>query len=398
MSTHYFEKRPLVTYVPAAKYGGRHTVTMIAGDGLGPELMGHVKQVFRAAAVPVDFEEVLLDSQHDSEEDLDNAVLAVKRNKVALKGNVETHHAEPGFISHNLLLRVRLDLQANIVHCRSVPGVRSRHADIDVVVIRENTEGEYKSLEHENVPGVVESLKIITREHSESIAHYAFQYALDHGRKKVTAVHKANIMKLADGMFLDSCRRVAAQYPSVQFQDMIVDNTCMQLVSRPQQFDVMVMPNLYGNIVANIGVGIAGGDGLTAGANIGPQYAIFETINFRVVFYGKLELEDSSSELAVVWYSDSDSDSEARMARHSALELGSGKAHPNILRDPATVFPFCAPVGATSASSAVVVVGGGGDDAVDWPMFSETLAAGVTPRPPVSCALSLDLRREVELL
>ncbi|KAL8164461.1 UNVERIFIED_CONTAM: Isocitrate dehydrogenase [NAD] subunit gamma, mitochondrial [Gekko kuhli] len=265
-------KRP-----PPAKYGGRHTVTMIPGDGIGPELMLHVKEIFRHACVPVDFEEVLVSSEA-SDRDLQNAIMAIRRNRVALKGNLETNHnLPPSHKSRNNILRTSLDLFANVIHCKSLPGVATRHRDIDILMVRENTEGEYSSLEHESVSGVVESLKIITKTKSLRIAEYAFQLAKEAGRKKVTAVHKANIMKLGDGLFLQCCKEVAGGYPDITFDSMIVDNTTMQLVSRPQQFDVMVMPNLYGNIVNNVCAGLVGGPGLVPGANYGRDYAVFET-------------------------------------------------------------------------------------------------------------------------
>uniref|UniRef100_F7CWN0 Isocitrate dehydrogenase [NAD] subunit, mitochondrial n=2 Tax=Monodelphis domestica TaxID=13616 RepID=F7CWN0_MONDO len=265
------------TIPPSAKYGGRHTVTMIPGDGIGPELMLHVKSVFRHACVPVDFEEVQVNSNAD-EEDIRNAIMAIRRNRVALKGNIETNHnLPPSYKSRNNILRTSLDLYANVIHCKSLPGVVTRHKDIDILIVRENTEGEYSSLEHESVSGVVESLKIITKAKSLRIAEYAFRLAQETGRKKVTAVHKANIMKLGDGLFLQCCKEVASGYPNITFESMIVDNTTMQLVSRPQQFDVMVMPNLYGNIVNNVCAGLVGGPGLVAGANYGHVYAVFET-------------------------------------------------------------------------------------------------------------------------
>lgn len=265
------------TIPPPAKYGGRHTVTMIPGDGIGPELMLHVKEIFRHACVPVDFEEVRVSSE-TSDRDLQNAIMAIRRNRVALKGNLETNHnLPPTHKSRNNILRTSLDLFANVIHCKSLPGVATRHLDIDILMVRENTEGEYSSLEHESVSGVVESLKIITKTKSLRIAEYAFQLAKEAGRKKVTAVHKANIMKLGDGLFLQCCKAVSANYPDITFDSMIVDNTTMQLVSRPQQFDVMVMPNLYGNIVNNVCAGLVGGPGLVPGANYGRDYAVFET-------------------------------------------------------------------------------------------------------------------------
>ncbi|XP_078677044.1 isocitrate dehydrogenase [NAD] subunit gamma, mitochondrial-like isoform X6 [Branchiostoma floridae x Branchiostoma belcheri] len=260
----------------SSQYGGRYTVTMIPGDGIGPELMGHVKDIFRYAGVPVDFEEVQITSQEGDEEAIENAITAIKRNGVALKGNF-FHPAMSLFYSRNMTIRVRLDLFANVLRCKTFPGLPSRHGDIDIVIIRENTEGEYTSLEHENVPGVVESLKIVTAKNSERIARYAFEYAQRHGRKKVTAVHKANIMKMGDGLFLECCRKMSEEYPNIEYESMIIDNCSMQMVSRPQQFDVMVMPNLYGNIISNIGAGLVGGPGLVPGENIGEDYAVFET-------------------------------------------------------------------------------------------------------------------------
>uniref|UniRef100_A0ACB8EMS1 Isocitrate dehydrogenase [NAD] subunit gamma, mitochondrial n=1 Tax=Sphaerodactylus townsendi TaxID=933632 RepID=A0ACB8EMS1_9SAUR len=244
---------------------------MIPGDGIGLELMLHVKEIFRHACVPVDFEEVLVSSDA-SDTDLQNAIMAIRRNRVALKGNLETNHnLPPSHKSRNNILRTTLDLFANVIRCKSLPGVATRHRDIDILMVRENTEGEYSSLEHESVSGVVESLKIITKTKSLRIAEYAFQLAKESGRKKVTAVHKANIMKLGDGLFLQCCREVAAGYPDITFDSMIVDNTTMQ------QFDVMVMPNLYGNIVNNVCAGLIGGPGLVPGANYGRDYAVFET-------------------------------------------------------------------------------------------------------------------------
>ncbi|XP_027436990.1 isocitrate dehydrogenase [NAD] subunit gamma, mitochondrial-like [Zalophus californianus] len=262
---------------PSAKYGGRHIVTLISGDGPGPELMLHVKTVFRHACVPVDFEEVTVNST-SGEEDIRNAIMAVRRNRVALKGNIETNHnLPPSHISRNNMFRTTLDLYANVIHFKSLPGVETWHKDVDILVVRENTEGECSNLEHESVKGVIESLKIITKAKSLRIAEYAFQLAQEMGRKKVTAVHKSNIMKLGDGLFLQCCREVASRYPQLTFEGMIVDNTTMQLVSQPQQFDVVVMPSLYGNTVNNVCTGLVGGAGLVPGVNYGHTYAVFET-------------------------------------------------------------------------------------------------------------------------
>ncbi|KAF7232470.1 hypothetical protein EG68_10746 [Paragonimus skrjabini miyazakii] len=258
--------------LPKACYGGRHTVAMLAGDGIGPEMMGYVKEVYQALGAPVDFEEIFVNHSCD-ETTFQDALLAMRRNGIGIKGNFAT---EPGQSSRNLALRTQLNLYAFVQRCRNFPGIKTRHDNVDIVIIRENTEGEYSRLEHENIPGVVESLKIITAEKSRRIAHFAFDYAVRYNRKKVTAVHKANIMKLADGLFLDTCCSVAKQYPQIEFNAMIIDNTCMQLVSRPQQFDVIVLPNLYGNIVGNICAGLVGGAGLASGVNLGERYALFE--------------------------------------------------------------------------------------------------------------------------
>lgn len=258
----------------AITYGGRYTVTLIPGDGIGPEMTNHVKELFRLAGAPIDFETVEI----DTDANYDAAVTAVRRNGVALKGNMVTNVDAPAMTrSKNVALRTELDLFADIVHCVSMPGMKLRHSNLDILVIRENTEGEYSGIEHESVPGVIESLKVITREKSTRIAEFAFQFAHLNGRKKVTAVHKANIMKMGDGLFLECCTNVSKKYPDIQFEGMIVDNTSMQLVSKPQQFDVLVCPNLYGNIVGNIVCGLTGGAGLAPGVNIGDKYAVFET-------------------------------------------------------------------------------------------------------------------------
>ncbi|KAF3821939.1 hypothetical protein GH733_007313 [Mirounga leonina] len=239
--------------------------------------MLHVKTVFRHACVPMDFEEVMVNST-SGEEDIRNAIMAVCRNHVTLKGNIETdHNLLPSHKSRNNMFHTTLDLYANVIHFKSLPGMETRHEDVDFLVVRENTEGEYSNLEHESVKGVIESLKIITKAKSLHIAEYAFQLAQEMGCKKVTAVHKANIVKLGDGLFLQCCREVASRYPGLTFEGMIVGNTTMQLVSQPQQFDVMVMPNLYGNIVNNVCRGLVGGVGLVPGANYGHTYAVFET-------------------------------------------------------------------------------------------------------------------------
>lgn len=252
-------------------------VTMLPGDGIGPEMMGYIQDMFRCGGVPVDFEEIHLDSNKEDLNAVHEALVSIKRNGVAIKGNIETRDNVRHFRSRNVDLRLRLNLFANIVHCKSQPGIKTRHRDIDIVLIRQNTEGEYSCLEHEGVPGVVESIKVVTKEKSDEIARFGFEYAKKYKRKKVTAVHKANIMKLSDGLFLDCCREMAKEYPDIAFDHIIIDNCSMQLVANPNQFDVLLLPNLYGNILTNLACGIAGGPGITSGGNYGHQYAVFET-------------------------------------------------------------------------------------------------------------------------
>jgi isocitrate dehydrogenase (NAD+) len=203
---------------------------------------------------------------------------SIKRNKTALKGPVITP-VGTGFVSSNVRLRKALDLYANLRPIKSLKGVKSRYEDVDLIVVRENTEDLYSGLEHEVVPGVVESLKIITDRASRRIAHFAFDYARREGRKKVTAIHKANIMKMSDGLFLNCFREVAKQYPEIVADDLIVDNACMQLVIDPNQFDVLLLENLYGDIISDLGAGLVGGLGVVPGANIGEEIAVFEAVH-----------------------------------------------------------------------------------------------------------------------
>ncbi|KAG6604970.1 Isocitrate dehydrogenase [NAD] regulatory subunit 1, mitochondrial, partial [Cucurbita argyrosperma subsp. sororia] len=262
-----------VTYMPRPGDGAPRAVTLIPGDGIGPLVTNAVEQVMEALHAPVYFERY---DVHGNMKQIPREVMeSIFKNKVCLKGGLMTPMGG-GVSSLNVQLRKELDLYASLVNCFNFPGLLTRHENVDIAVIRENTEGEYAGLEHEVIPGVVESLKVITKFSSERIAKYAFEYAYLNNRKKVTAVHKANIMKLADGLFLESCREVATQYPIIQYNEVIVDNCCMQLVSKPEQFDVMVTPNLYGNLVANTAAGLAGGTGLMPGGNVGADHAIFE--------------------------------------------------------------------------------------------------------------------------
>ncbi|XP_064479546.1 isocitrate dehydrogenase [NAD] subunit gamma, mitochondrial-like [Ornithodoros turicata] len=263
-----------------SKYGGRFFVTMLPGHGIGPEMMNHVEAVFAAAKVPVDFEKIYINPKAADPVNMAHAISSIRRNGVGLKGNIETPFDRPDLEPRNLILRNELDLYVNVVHCRSQPGVQTRHKNIDVVIIRQNTEGEYSCLEHAvhvEKGEMVECLKVITRKRSEQIAHYAFHYATTHKKRKLTVIHKANIMKLSDGLFLQCCREISKAYPTIELEDMIIDNCCMQIVSDPNQFDVLLVPNLYGNIVVNVFCGLVGGPGITSGRNYGNEYAVFET-------------------------------------------------------------------------------------------------------------------------
>ncbi|XP_027691982.1 isocitrate dehydrogenase [NAD] subunit beta, mitochondrial isoform X3 [Vombatus ursinus] len=255
---------------------------MLPGDGVGPELMHAVKEVFKAANVPVEFQEHHLSEVQNmaSEEKLEQVLSSMKENKVAIIGKIHTPmdtEYKGDLASYDMRLRRKLDLFANVVHVKSLPGYKTRHNNLDLVIIREQTEGEYSSLEHESARGVIECLKIVTRAKSQRIAKFAFDYATKKGRGKVTAVHKANIMKLGDGLFLQCCEEVAELYPKIKFETMIIDNCCMQLVQNPYQFDVLVMPNLYGNIIDNLAAGLVGGAGVVPGESYSAEYAVFET-------------------------------------------------------------------------------------------------------------------------
>lgn len=272
-------KTPLtkkITSIPIALYGGRNAVSMLPGGGIGPELMTYVREVFKYAGAPVDFEVIDIDAKAEDNIDLEYAITSIKRNGVAIKGNIETKSKSSDVLSRNVAIRNELDLFVNILHVKSYPGVVARQKDIDIVIIRQNTEGEYAMLEHESVEGVVESMKIVTESNSERVARFAFEWAKTNGRKKITTIHKANIMKLSDGLFLETSKKIAKEYPEIEHNDMIIDNCCMQLVSRPHQFDVMIMTNLYGSIVSNVVCGLIGGAGLLSGKNYGSHYAIFE--------------------------------------------------------------------------------------------------------------------------
>ncbi len=259
----------------------RHAITLIAGDGIGPEVTDAVVRILAASEVAIDWD------RHDAGEravettghPLPQALLdSVTRNRVALTGPVTTPLGS-GFTSVNGGWRKALDLYANLRPVANLPGVASRFQDVDLVIVRENTEDLYAGLEHTVVPGVVESLKIITEKASTRIAEFAFAHARRTGRRKITAVHKANIMKLGDGLFLDSARNVARRFPDVQYDERIVDAACMRLVMRPEDFDVLLLPNLYGDIVSDLAAGLVGGLGVVPGANLGHEAAVFEAVH-----------------------------------------------------------------------------------------------------------------------
>jgi isocitrate dehydrogenase (NAD+) len=258
---------------------GKYTVTLVPGDGIGQEVAGSVQEVFNALKVPVEWEQYDVTGENPSDALFQEAMESLTRNKVGLKGILYTPLAQTGHNSWNVAMRQTLDIYASVVVCKTLPGFPTRHDNVDFAIIRENTEGEYSGLEHQSYPGVVESLKVTTRAKAERIARFAFDFAIKNNRKKVTCVHKANIMKLGDGLFLNTCKRVAEEeygHTGIKFDAMIVDNASMQLVSKPQQFDVVVLPNLYGNIISNIGAGLVGGPGVVPGCNFGREYALFE--------------------------------------------------------------------------------------------------------------------------
>lgn len=257
------------------------TVTLINGDGIGPEVVGATVEVLKAMNAPLEFEyceagaEVVARTGTNLPRETIESVL---RNGVALKGPTETKVGQ-GLPSANVALRKALDLYASLRPVRSIPNVKTRYEDVDLLVVRENTEDLYAGLEHIVVPGVVESLKIITEKASTRIARSAFEYARLNGRKKVSAVHKANIMKLSDGLFLDCCRRVAREFTDIEYDEVIVDAVCMQLVLDPQRFDVLVMENLYGDIISDLCAGMVGGLGLVPGSNLGERCGVFEAVH-----------------------------------------------------------------------------------------------------------------------
>jgi isocitrate dehydrogenase (NAD+) len=259
----------------------KHKVTLIPGEGIGPEVAAATRRILEAAGVQIEWEEIAgrADQSSDQGQRVNQAAIeSVRRNRVALKGPMATAIAG-GAPSVNVALRKSLDLYANLRPVKNVPGVKSHFENVDLILVRENTEDLYSGLEHEVVPGVVESLKIITEKASTRIARFAFDYARRRGRKKIHAIHKANIMKLSDGLFLRSVRTVATQFPEIQYKELIVDNACMQIVMDPLQFDMLLLPNLYGDVMSDLAAGLVGGLGVVPSANIGDDCAMFEAVH-----------------------------------------------------------------------------------------------------------------------
>lgn len=259
----------------------KHKVTLIPGDGIGPEVTKPTLEIIKAAGIDIEWETYLAGAAALTKHGITipkELIDSFKKNKVALKGPVTTPVGE-GFASVNVELRQTFDLYANLRPIKNLPGIKARYQNVDLIVVRENTEGLYSGIEHEVVPGVVESLKIITEKASTRIAQFAFDYARSNARKKIAAVHKANIMKMSDGLFLRCAKQVALSYPKIRFSDVIVDNACLQLVLDPLKFDVLLLENLYGDIVSDLAAGLVGGLGVVPGANLGDGHALFETVH-----------------------------------------------------------------------------------------------------------------------
>ncbi|XP_075979857.1 isocitrate dehydrogenase [NAD] subunit alpha, mitochondrial isoform X1 [Anticarsia gemmatalis] len=266
----------------AAQYStGVRKVTLIPGHGIGPEITVAVQKIFEAAKVPIEWDEVDVTAVRGPDGKFgipQKAIDSVNANKIGLKGPLMTPVGK-GYRSLNLALRKEFDLYANVRPCKSLDGIKTLYDNVDVVTIRENTEGEYSGIEHEIVDGVVQSIKLITEEASKRVAEFAFQFARDNKRKKVTAVHKANIMRMSDGLFLRCCRELATKYPDIKFEERYLDTVCLNMVQDPSKFDVLVMPNLYGDIMSDMCSGLVGGLGLTPSGNIGKNGALFESVH-----------------------------------------------------------------------------------------------------------------------
>ncbi|RDW91069.1 putative isocitrate dehydrogenase (NAD) [Coleophoma crateriformis] len=278
----FSEKDKVAKFHGAKGSDGLYTVSLIEGDGIGPEISQSVKDIFSAAGAPIKWEPVdvtpmLVDGKTTIAKE---TIESINRNKVALKGPLATPIGK-GHVSLNLTLRRTFNLFANVRPCRSIEGYKTPYDNVDTVLIRENTEGEYSGIEHVVVDGVVQSIKLITRDASERVLRYAFQYAEDIGRPKVRAVHKATIMKMSDGLFLGTAKDVAKDFPNVEFDAELLDNTCLKMTTDPAPYNdkVLVMPNLYGDILSDMCAGLIGGLGLTPSGNIGDECSIFEAVH-----------------------------------------------------------------------------------------------------------------------
>ncbi len=328
-----------------------YRISLIPGDGIGPELAEASRRVLDASGVVFEWEVVDAGEAVMAEYGTplpDHVLESIKRNKVALQGPITTPVGE-GFRSVNVTLRQALNLYANLRPARSMQGLETRYEDVDLVIVRENTEDLYAGIEHRVGRDAAESIKIITREASERIARFAFDYAVANGRRKVTAVHKANIMKLSDGLFLESCRTVAADFEGrIEFEDRIVDNMCMQLVQKPDLYDVLVLPNLYGDIVSDLAAGLVGGLGVAPGANIGTEAAVFEPVHGSAPKYAGL---DKANPTALIL-------SGALMLRHLG-ETDAATRVETALREviaegKATTYDLGGPAGTTAFADAII--------------------------------------------
>jgi isocitrate dehydrogenase (NAD+) len=307
----------------------RHRITLIPGDGIGPEVMKPTLKLIEAAGVDIEWDSHLAgaDALKKHRTTLPKQMMdSFAKNRVALKGPVTTPVGE-GFASVNVELRQSFDLYANLRPIKNLPGVKARYENVDLIIVRENTEGLYSGIEHEVVPGVMESLKIITEKASSRIAKFAFDYAVANGRKKIAAVHKANIMKLTDGLFLQCARDMGQKYKKIGFSDLIVDNACLQLVLDPTRLDVLLLENLYGDIVSDLAAGLVGGLGVVPGANLGDTHALFESVHGSAPdIKGKNIANPTAIILAAVMMLDYISEAKAaarlRTALHSVLTRG----------------------------------------------------------------------------
>jgi isocitrate dehydrogenase (NAD+) len=322
-----------------------HAITLIPGDGIGPEVTEAVVRILHASAVSIEWERHdagVLAFERTGQTLPVELIDSIRRNRVALKGPVTTPIGE-GFTSVNVGLRKALDLYANLRPVWNLPGVETKFRDVDLVIVRENTEDLYAGLEHQVVPGVVESLKIITERASTRIAQFAFAHARAHGRTRVTAIHKANIMKLSDGLFLDCARRVAREHREITYDERIVDAACMHLVVNPSQFDVLLLPNLYGDIVSDLCAGLVGGLGVVGAANIGADASVFEAVHGSAPDIAGKQLANPTALLLsalLMLRHIGEGDAADRIMRALGAVLGAGQVRTRDLGGAATTLEF----------------------------------------------------------